>query len=126
MKLSIFQREVAKWLVACFGAEVAHDLTERHHRFLEEALELCQSSGCSAEEAHQLVDYVFGRPKGAIEQEVGGTLLTLAALCEVNNLSMEGCGDAEMYRVWTKIDQIREKQGRKPKFSPLPGSEGHS
>lgn len=38
---------------------------------LEEALELVQSNGCTASEAHQLVDYVFGRPIGDRKEEIG-------------------------------------------------------
>ncbi|MCW2309902.1 hypothetical protein [Rhodobium gokarnense] len=34
---------------------------------------------------------------------------------------MTAAGDAELKRVWTKIDQIRAKQAAKPKHSPLPG-----
>ena len=39
------------------------------HRFLEEALELVQACGATASEAHQLVDYVYGRPVGEPAQE---------------------------------------------------------
>mgnify|MGYP006958842284 CR=1 FL=1 len=63
--------------------EHASDKAERSHRFLEEALELVQACGCSASEAHQLVDYVFGRAVGHASQEAGGVMVTLAALCLV-------------------------------------------
>ena len=72
-KLS-FQQAVSLWMDACFGSEIAADRAERNHRFLEEALELVQACGCSTEEAHALVEYVYGRPDGEINQEV-------AALC---------------------------------------------
>src|ERR1700743_2608599 len=76
-----FQDEVSSWLLACFGEQISNDITERNHRFLEEALELVQSTGCVASEAHQLVDYVFSRPIGEVNQELGGVMVTLAALC---------------------------------------------
>ncbi len=76
-----FQARVAAWMRACFDASIAADPIERNHRFLEEALELVQARGCTASEAHQLVDYVFGRPVGDPFQEVGGVEVTLAALC---------------------------------------------
>ncbi|WP_342643414.1 hypothetical protein [Rhodoligotrophos ferricapiens] len=115
-----FQQEVDRWLIACFGETIARDKVERNHRFLEEALELVQSGGCTKSEAHQLVDYVFGRPVGDMSQEVGGVMNTLAALCLSYGLDMDQCGAAEMARVWAKVEQIREKQRNKPKHSPLP------
>lgn len=106
----------------CFGTGVAGDVTERNHRFLEEALELVQTGGCTASEAHQLVDYVYGRPVGVPSQEAGGVLLTLAALCMARAIDMQQAGEDELRRVWTKIDLIRRKQAEKPKHSPLPAS----
>jgi len=115
-----FQSRVFPWLVECFGTEIAGDREERNHRFLEESLELVQSTGCSRMEAHQLVDYVFGREVGEPSQEVGGVMVTLAALCLANNLSMHENGETELDRIWTKVPQIRSKQAAKPKYSPLP------
>lgn len=115
-----FQSDVEPWLLACFGPEIAGDREERNHRFLEEALELVQACGCSASEAHQLVDYVFGRPVGDPPQEVGGVMVTLAALCIANALDMHEAGWVELQRIWTKVEQIRAKQAAKPKHSPLP------
>ncbi|WP_203234511.1 hypothetical protein [Sphingomonas solaris] len=115
-----FQQRVQPWLMACFGEMIAGDREERNHRFLEEALELVQACGCTASEAHQLVDYVFGRPIGQPGQEVGGVMVTLAALCLAHNLDMHGEAETELARIWTKVAQIRAKQAAKPKYSPLP------
>uniref|UniRef100_A0A6M3MHP8 Uncharacterized protein n=1 Tax=viral metagenome TaxID=1070528 RepID=A0A6M3MHP8_9ZZZZ len=115
-----FQSRVQPWLLQCFGAEIAADRVERNHRFLEESLELVQSLGCTDSEAHQLVDYVFGRPVGEPAQEVGGVMVTLAALCLANGLDMHSAGETELARIWTKVEKIRAKQAAKPKHSPLP------
>lgn len=115
-----FQQRVQPWMMACFGAEISADREERNHRFLEEALELVQSCGCTASEAHQLVDYVFCRPVGEPAQEVGGVMVTLAALCLPNDLDMHQAGEKELARIWTKVEAIRAKQAAKPKHSPLP------
>ena len=40
MSMGIFQDDVHKWMMKCFGAEITFDRVERNHRFLEEALEL--------------------------------------------------------------------------------------
>jgi hypothetical protein len=115
-----FQSRVQPWMLKCFGAEISRDYSERCHRFLEEALELVQAGGTTADEAHQLVDYVYGRPVGELHQEVGGVMVTLAALCLAFGSNMHECGEVELARIWTKIDVIRAKQAAKPKHSPLP------
>ncbi|MGV1951672.1 hypothetical protein ACQZ44_12650 [Agrobacterium vitis] len=116
-----FQARVKPWMLACFGEAILADQTERTHRFLEEALELVQSFGCSQSEAHQLVDYVYNRPTGEPNQEVGGVMVTLAALCLTNALDMHTAAETELDRVWTKVEAIRAKHAAKPKHSPLPG-----
>ena len=117
-----FQSRVQPWMMETFGAEISADRVERNHRFLEEALELVQACGCIQDEAHQLVDYVYGRDQGDINQEVGGVMVTLAALCLANGFDMHAAGEKELARVWTKIDKIRAKQAAKPKHSPLPAA----
>lgn len=115
-----FQARVAPWMAACFGAVIATDRVERNNRFLEEALELAQACGGTASEAHQLVDYVYGRPVGEPSQEVGGVMVTLATLCLANMLDMHEAAETELSRIWGKIPQIRAKQAAKPKHGPLP------
>lgn len=119
-----FQSRVAPWLVECFGDAIAQDTQERNQRFLEEALELVQACSLTSDEAHQLVDYVFGRDVGEQSQEVGGVMVTLAALCHSHELAMHQCGEAELYRISRPdvMARIREKQKTKPAFSPLPGA----
>lgn len=115
-----FQERVAPWMGACFTSEIAADTVERNDRFIEEALELIQACGSSRDRAHALVDYVFDRPVGEKAQEVGGVMVTLAALCLAQGIDMHEAGDVELARVWTKIEQIRTKQAAKPKGSALP------
>lgn len=115
-----FQDRVHPWLMECFGQQIASDKAERNHRFLEEALELVQALGCTPESAHQLVDYVYGRPVGHPPQEVGGVMVTLAALCLAQEMDMHQAGETELARIWTKLEQIRMKQAAKPKHGPLP------
>lgn len=119
-----FQQSVRQWMKACFGPVISADKTERNHRFLEEALELVQSGGCTASEAHQLVDYVFGRPVGELGQEVGGTMVTLAALCLAQHVDMHAEAERELARINVPetVAKIRAKQAAKPKHSPLPAA----
>jgi hypothetical protein len=125
-----FQHRVRRWVVECFGGEILRDSKERTYRFLEEALELGQAAGATKEDALRLVDYVYSRPPGWIPQEVGGILVTLAAYCECQCISMEGCGEEELSRCWKNLDKIRAKNLAKkivgPSISPLPGNPEHT
>lgn len=118
----LFQDRVRPWLWECFGREVAENRIERNHRFLEESLELVQACGCTREHALQIVEYVYGRPAGETFQEVGGVMVTLAALCLAQMVSMDVAAETELARVWQKINVIRAKQARKVKDSALPGA----
>lgn len=117
------QRLTGKWCVDCFGETIAKDVVERNWRFLEEALELVQSLGGNAKDAHELVDYVFNREAGDPHQEVGGTMITLAALCHANTLSLHDAAWDEYERISTPemMERIRGKHATKPKNSSLPG-----
>jgi hypothetical protein len=115
-----YQDRVHKWMLACFTKEIAENGIERNHRFIEEALELVQACGCTQSEAHQLVDYVYGRPIGERYQEVGGVLVTLAALCSANGIDMQASGEIELTRIFGKVEQIRVKRAAKPKHPPCP------
>jgi hypothetical protein len=115
-----FQARVHPWMMACFGAEISADRLERCDRFIEEALELVQSTGYDKDRAHQLVEYVYGRDPGNPPQEVGGVMVTLAALCLAFKLDMHEAGETELARIWTKVDAIRAKQAAKPRGSALP------
>lgn len=118
-KLS-FQDGVAQWLLECFGPVLIADKTERADRFIEEALELVQSVGYPAERVMALLSYVYGRQLGEPAQEVGGTMVTLAAFCISHSIDMDEAAKTELARVWTKIEAIRAKQAAKPTGSALP------
>jgi NTP pyrophosphatase (non-canonical NTP hydrolase) len=107
-----FQKEVDRWILECFGEKIGKDPIERNYRFLEEALELVQACGCSKEDAMRLVDYVFDRTKGELYQEIGGVMVTLAALCNTHNMHIETCADLEIERITQPeiIEKIRKKQ----------------
>ena len=116
-----YQTRVDRWMDVCFGEAIKSDQIERSDRFIEEALELAQTTaGFTAARAHALVDYVFGRPVGETEQEVGGVMVTLAALCNASGIDISTAAETELARVWTKVDAIRKKQAAKPTGSALP------
>jgi hypothetical protein len=120
MSKASYQDRVKEWLATCFPQSVPADPQERTHRFLEEALELAQANGCAREEAQALVEYVYSRPAGRPELEVGGVMVTLASLCSTTSIDMTEAGDRELQRNWERIEAIRRKQASKPHGSPLP------
>lgn len=118
-----YQARVQEWMLACFGADIANNKTERAFRFLEEAFELAQAMGVTKQEATDLLNYTFNRPEGEPAQEVGGVLVCLATLCTMAGIDMDDAGETELARVWTKMDKIRAKHAAKPKDvrTALPG-----
>lgn len=117
-----FQERVYDWLIRCFGPEISAKLKERCYRFFEEATELVQSLGLSREDCHALIDYVYARPVGNHREEIGGTLVCLAALCSAIEEDMDECGDAELVRIELMMDKIRKKNAEKPfRDGPMPG-----
>ena len=122
--ISIFQDKVRAWMHACFGPAASNDKIERNHRFFEKAVELVQACGCSKEDCLKLVEHIYAKPLGEPIQEVGGVIITLAALCCAQGINLQVSAETELDRVWDKIDAIREKQKRKRELlghsSPLP------
>lgn len=113
LQFTNYQHEVDQWAKHCFGPEITQDVGVRNLRFIEEAIELVQALGCTKEDTLKLVDHVYNRPVGDPPQEVGGVLVTLAALCNASHLDMEQCGKDEIARCWKAIDAIREKNKTK-------------
>lgn len=124
---SNFQQRVRPWMLDCFNEKIAADKLERTDRAVEEMLELSQAV-CAligvdfAPRAHALVDYVAGRPIGEIPQEVGGVMVTLAALCLAVGTDMHEAGEIELARINrpSVIEKIRVKHAAKPTGSALP------
>lgn len=116
LSLPAFQDECMLWAEKTFGETINNDVNERNQRFLEESLELVQSTGMTVDQAHVMVDYVFNRPVGETFQEIGGTIITLALLCSVKGYDISYAGAMEIHRCWDNMEKIKAKQAQKPKF----------
>lgn len=118
-----FQKDCVKWAYACLGKYFVYNQSERAYRFFEEAVELMQAANIPRSHIDQIVNYVYERPKGEIDQEVGGVMLTLACLCEAHEIELADCAETELYRVQNPVTmaRIRMKNKTKPRNSPLPG-----
>lgn len=119
-----FQTVVGRWMNKCFGGLLdASKKSVRNFRFFEEAAELVQVGGMTREQAHELVDYVYNRPVGVMAQEVGGVMVTLAALCATNGIELGYAAYEEVERIHQPevLEKIRAKQASKVGDGPLPG-----
>jgi hypothetical protein len=96
------QEMVAAWCAAAFGKGHASSLPQRGVRLLEEAIEAYQAVGGTADMAHRLVDFIFARPRGRLDQELGGVGVTLLALANAAALSADACESAEVLRILQK------------------------
>jgi len=104
------QAEVFAWARAAFG-ESGTTIAQRGIRLLEEAIEAYQAAGCSAKMAHELVDFVFGRPVGDIRQELGGVGVCTLVLAAAAGASADDEEAREVQRVLAKsLDAWRERQ----------------
>jgi hypothetical protein len=99
------------------------DIEERVARFYEEVNETCQALGMSREDAHELVDYTYGRPTGEADKEVGAARLTLASLCVVADIDLMERAEAELEKLQRPetIARIRAKRASRHGRGPLPG-----
>jgi hypothetical protein len=92
------QSAVYRWVGETFG--VANlETQERCKRFVEEAVELAQAEGLTAEEVSAIVAYVYSKSPGEVFQEAGGVGTTLLAYCEARGISADDAEDTEFRRV---------------------------
>lgn len=109
-----FQTRVRLWLLSCFGKAIANDEQERNLRFIEESLELVQSLGMDKQTALTVLEHVYSRPRGEYKQEIGGVMVTLAALCAAQGIDMQILGEMEYDRIMVFQADIRKKHFNKP------------
>ena len=113
MNMQEFQVKVKSWVERVMGKTVARNGNERCRRFMEEAAELVQAGGMTRVEAIRMVNYVYSRPPGVMDQEVGGVCVTLSALCSAYYLNLDHCASAELERIELNVDLIRKKHNAK-------------
>lgn len=108
------QHMIADWAIAAFGTAEATGIPQRGLRLLEEAIEAFQACGGDEAIAHKLVTYVFGRPPGQIDQELGGVAVTMLALAAAAGLSADEEECREVHRVLSKpLREFTERNANK-------------
>jgi len=91
-----------EWGCRCFGTEHMCNRGIRALRFAEEAIELAQACGVSEDKAAELVSVVYSRPMGSVQQEIGGSMVTLAVLCHTVGFDLEDSFKIEILRCLSK------------------------
>lgn len=105
-----YQMRQEQWLSACFGDPKKIDKAKLNHYFIEEAIELVQTLGCSQEDVLRIANYVFSRPVGEVKQEIGGVMSTLSSICNSYEIDLLNAADAELDRNWRDITKIQRKK----------------
>jgi len=112
---SLLALDTDKFLRDAFPLNRVVDPRVRVYRFLEEAMELAQSLDIEHEQAENLLNYVFARPKGEPKQELGGCVMTLVAVSNALKQDFVSCGFDAIVDARERIPTIREKDKNKPK-----------
>lgn len=121
--LNFFQKRAQAWFDACFVDKGAtYGLDERAFRMLEEALEVFQACGLKQDDVTKLADYVFSRPVGELDDELGGLLVCISLLASAHNSTLGYLTTSALNRNWQNIAKIRGKYDVKPANTPLPGA----
>lgn len=95
-------RIVVDWGERAFGRDHIRDRRVRALRFAEEAVELAQALGVPKEQVARLVDVVYSRPAGEDIQEIGGSMVCLAVLCDTLGVDIDQAFEKEVRRVLAK------------------------
>lgn len=96
------QHVVADWCRRAFGEEQSSSPVQRALRLLEEAIETYQAAGGVVSLARTLVEFVFGRPAGTLNTEIGQVGLTLLALASAARTNADLEETIEIERVLSK------------------------
>lgn len=108
------QEQAGEFVSSRFGADVLADLGERVDRVFEEAAELAQSEGRTADHMARILAYVFSRDVGSPPQEAAGVAVTLLAYGAAKRISIREVEAKEIARIMAKPAQhFRMRQAAK-------------
>jgi hypothetical protein len=86
------------WAHETFG-DVALDPTERLMRFVEEAVELAVACDLPRERLEKIIERVYSRGPGNIEQEAAQCQVTLELWAKALRFDLDAAATKEFYRV---------------------------
>jgi NTP pyrophosphatase (non-canonical NTP hydrolase) len=107
------QQQVRDWGLNAFGDSFLNR-AGRARRVVEEAVELAQATGVDKLDILRVVDHVYSRPVGEVNQEVGGVAVTLLAYCSVIGASADALERREIDRILNKdVEHFRKRDAEK-------------
>lgn len=115
MRPGKLQQRIISWLGRTYGQKTL-EKEERCLRYAEESMELLQAAGVDRETLLKIVDHVYSRPKGDVDQEVTGSYITLVGMCHAHGIDLHRSVDRELDRVEQIKDACRTKHDSKPDF----------
>lgn len=115
MKPGRLQQRIISWLGRTYGQQTL-EKEERSLRYAEESMELLQAAGVDKDTLLKIVDHVYSRPKGDVDQEVTGSYITLVGMCHAHGIDLHNSVDNELDRVEQIKDACRTKHDSKPEF----------
>ena len=90
------------WAIRCFGEDHVYNPRARALRLAEEAVELAQALDVGRDVMHLLIDAVYNRPPGKMDQELGGVAMTFTVLAASFDNDPDEYLMAELRRVLAK------------------------
>ncbi len=96
------QTRVSEWCADAFGADHASNVEQRGLRLVEEAIEAAQAAKCDPTTLHKLIDYIYAKPPGELQRELGGIGLCVLAMANAAGFSANAAEINEINRVLAK------------------------
>ncbi len=91
-----FQLRALQWMSTCFPDAKSKRVEQRALRFLEEAIELAQAVGVTAEQAALLTKQVYDKPVGEARFELGAVMVTLSGVACACTEDLASCAENEL------------------------------
>lgn len=124
--IQVLTRIATDWVCRCFGDSHFKNVHIRSLRNVEEIVELAQAIGVPRDKILLCVNKVYDKPEGNIENEIGGSLLTLVVLCEAMGKDPEEMLEKEVRRVLAKSPEFFAKRNQDKIDGGLDFQVGHS
>lgn len=113
--MAVMQRLAWDWGIRCFGQEHMNSYSIRSLRMAEEAIEAAQACFVDPAVFHKLIDAVYARPIGSVDQELGGVVVTASVLCTATGpvgQTLEDLFERELRRCLSKSPEHFAKRNR--------------
>lgn len=98
-KLTERQEKAYAWAAGVYGEQRVRARRYQAFRFLEEAMELCQTQGLSLEDFMRCAEYVSARKIGDTKTEIGDVRVCLDIMADNLGVSVDHCHTDALRRI---------------------------